>query len=146
MFVRSFGCCSAAIGFVLLIVCANVGSLLLARATSRAREFAVRAAIGAGRSRIIGQLLAESILLSFLGGTLGIVLAALTLSAIRRLTFVDLPRAGEIRMDAMVLGFGAALALITGVAFGLVPAPRLLPGRILPASCEEAARAQSLRS
>jgi putative ABC transport system permease protein len=111
-----------AVGFVMLIVCANIGSLLLARATSRAREFAVRAAIGAGRGRIIGQLLAESLLLAFLGGALGIVFAAGSLSGIRSMKFVDLPRSGEIRMDAMVLGFGATLALITGVAFGLAPA------------------------
>jgi predicted permease len=113
---------SGAVGFVLLIVCANIASLLLARATGRAREFAVRAAIGAGRARIIGQLLAESLVLAFLGGGLGIALAAGSLSAIRSMTFVDLPRAGEIRMDAMVLGFGAALALLAGVAFGLAPA------------------------
>ncbi len=111
-----------AVGFVLLIVCANVGSLLLARAVSRAREFAVRAAIGAGRGRIVGQLLAESLLLSFLGGSLGIALAAGSLRAIRSMTFVDLPRASGIHIDAAVLGFGAALILITGVAFGLVPA------------------------
>jgi predicted permease len=111
-----------AVGFVLLIVCANIGSLLLARATSRAREFAVRAAIGAGRGRIIAQLLVESLLLAFSGGALGIALAATSLRGIRSLTFVDLPRAGEIHMDALVLGFGAALALVTGVAFGLVPA------------------------
>lgn len=111
-----------AVGFVLLIVCANIGSLLLARATYRAREFAVRAAIGAGRGTIIRQLLVESLLLAFLGGALGIGLAATSLSGIRSLTFVDLPRTGEIRMDALVLGFGAALALITGVAFGLMPA------------------------
>lgn len=110
-----------AVGFVLLIVCANIGSLLLARATSRAQEFAVRAAIGAGRGRIIGQLLSESALLAILGGALGILLATASVSAIRTVTFVDLPRAGEIRVDAMVLAFGAVLALVTGVAFGLVP-------------------------
>jgi len=92
-----------AVGFVLLIVCANVASLLLARATSRSREFAVRAAIGAGRGRIIGQLLVESVLLASVGGWFGIGLAALSLSAIRRMIFVDLPRAGEIHMDATVL-------------------------------------------
>ena len=111
-----------AVGFVLLIVCANIGSLLLGRAATRAREFAVRAAIGAGRGRIIGQLLAESILLAVLGGVLGVALAALAIPAIRTMTFVDLPRAGEVRMDALVLGFGAGLALLTGVPFGLAPA------------------------
>jgi putative ABC transport system permease protein len=110
-----------AVGFVMLIVCANIGSLLLARASSRAREFAVRAAVGAGRARIIGQLLAESMLLAILGGVLGIALAASAMVGIRSMTFVDMPRSGEIRMDAMVLAFGAALALLTGVAFGLAP-------------------------
>lgn len=110
-----------AVGFVLLIVCANLASLLLARATSRSREFAVRAAIGAARGRIIGQLLAESILLASIGGALGIGLAACSLTAIRRMIFVDLPRAGEIHMDATVLGFAAALSVGTGLLFGLVP-------------------------
>jgi putative ABC transport system permease protein len=110
-----------AVGFVLLIVCANIGSLMLARATSRAQEFALRAAIGAGPGRIISQLLAESILLASIGGALGILLAGLSLSAIRSMTFVDLPRAGEIRLDATVLAFGVALALIAGALFGLAP-------------------------
>jgi len=110
-----------AVGFVLLIVCANIASLQLARATSRSREFAVRAAIGAGRGRIIRQLLVESILLASVGGALGIGLAAWSLSAIRGMTFVDLPRAGEIQMDGAVLGFAVALSVITGVLFGLVP-------------------------
>jgi putative ABC transport system permease protein len=111
-----------AVGFVLLIVCANIASLLLARSTARAREFAVRAAIGAGRLRIISQLLAESTLLAILGGGLGIALAALAVNGIRSMTFFDLPRAGEIRIDGFVLGFGALLALLTGVVFGLAPA------------------------
>lgn len=111
-----------AVGFVLLIVCANIGGLLLARATSRSREFALRAALGAGRRRIIGQLLAESILLASLGGALGLVLAASTLGGIRDVTFIDLPRSGEIRMDGTVLGFVAALSIVTGVLFGLLPA------------------------
>jgi putative ABC transport system permease protein len=110
-----------AVGFVLLIVCANLGSLLLARATSRSREFAVRAAIGAGRGRIIRQLLAESTLLAVVGALLGTGLAAASLSAIRSMTFVDLPRAGEIRMDGAVFGFAIALSIVTGVLFGLLP-------------------------
>ncbi|MGB6499974.1 MAG: ABC transporter permease, partial [Thermoplasmata archaeon] len=111
-----------AVGFVLLIVCANIASLLLARSSARSREFAVRAAIGAGRRRVISQLLVESMLLSILGGGLGIALAALAVRGIRGMTFVDLPRAGEIHVDVLVLGFGAALALLTGLVFGLAPA------------------------
>jgi len=135
-----------AVGFVLLIVCANIASLLLARATARSREFAVRAAIGAGRLRIISQVLAESTLLAILGGSLGIALAALAVNGIRSMTFVDLPRAGEIRIDPFVLGFGALLALLTGVAFGLAPAlsasrPDL--ARILRGSGETAGTAGS---
>jgi putative ABC transport system permease protein len=110
-----------AVGFVLLIVCANVASLLLARATTRAREFAVRSAIGAGRGRIIGQLLVESLLLASLGGLLGMAFAAGILRGIRALAFIDLPRSGEIQIDAVVLAFGAALTLMTGVVFGLLP-------------------------
>jgi putative ABC transport system permease protein len=110
-----------AVGFVLLIVSANLASLQLARASSRAREFAVRAAIGAGRGRIASQLLVESLLLSFLGGALGLGFAAFSLRAIRAMTFVDLPRAGEIHLDATVLLFAVALSMGTGVLFGLVP-------------------------
>src|ERR1700716_3722331 len=104
-----------AVGFVLLIVCANLASLLLARATSRSREFAVRAAIGAGRGRIIGQLLAESVLLASVGGAFGIGLAAWSGSAIRWMAYVDPPRGREIRMDGVVLGFAVALSVVTGV-------------------------------
>jgi predicted permease len=110
-----------AVGFVLLIACANVASLLLARATSRSREFALRAALGAGRRRLIGQLLAESVLLACAGGALGVLLAKGSLSAIARMSAVDLPRTGEIRMDGMVLGFAVSLSIATGVLFGLVP-------------------------
>ena len=110
-----------AVGVVLLIACANLASLQLARAASRAREFAVRTAIGAGRGRIVGQLLVETLLLSFLGGALGLGFAAFSLRAIRSMTFVDLPRAGEIQVDSTVLAFAVGLSIFTGVLFGLVP-------------------------
>jgi putative ABC transport system permease protein len=110
-----------AVGFVLLIACANVASLLLARAASRSREFAVRAALGAARSRLIRQLLAESLVLATLGGALGVLLAQWSLRAITRVTVLPLPRAGEIRLDGMVLGFTVALSIATGVLFGLFP-------------------------
>jgi predicted permease len=129
------------VGFVLLIACANVASLLLARAIFRTREFAVRAALGAGRGRLIGQLLAESLLLAAAGGALGVLLAKWSLSGITRMAALDLPRMGEIRLDGMVLGFAVVLSVVTGVLFGLVPSlgvsrPDLVS--VLKASGEEA--------
>ncbi len=111
-----------AVGLVLMIVCANIASLLLARATARSHEFAVRAAIGARRRSILGQLLIESALLSLLGGMLGIVLAELSVKAIRGVTTLNLPRSGEIRIDATVLLFAVFLSLLAGFLFGLAPA------------------------
>lgn len=110
-----------AVGFVLLIACANVASLLLARATSRSREFAVRSALGAARGRLVGQLRAESMLLSFAGGFSGVLPAYWTLRAIPNMTAFDLPRAGEIHIDGIVLAFAAGLSLMTGILFGLAP-------------------------
>ena len=110
-----------AVALALVIVCANLGSLMLARATSRAREFAVRAAIGAGHRRIIRQLLVESLLLASFGGSIGIALAAGGVSAIRNISSADLPRVAEIHLDFAVLGFALALSTLTGVFLGLAP-------------------------
>jgi putative ABC transport system permease protein len=110
-----------AVGFVLLIACANIASLLLARAASRSREFAVRASVGASRGRLIRQLLAESVVLAVCGAALGVLLARWSLTGITRLAALDLPRTGEIHLDGMVLGFAVLLSLLTGVIFGLIP-------------------------
>ncbi len=111
-----------AVGFVLLIACANVASLLLARAISRSRETAVRSALGAARMRLIGQLIVESVVLSLSGGMLGVLFAAWSLRAIPGMTAFNLPRAQEIHLDWAVLGFAAAISIATGVLFGLAPA------------------------
>jgi predicted permease len=111
-----------AVGFVLLIACANVASLLLTRSAWRAREFAVRAAIGAARSRLIAQSLAESLVLACTGGILGMLLAKWALAAITRMPAFNVPRAGEIRLDGTVLAFSVAVACLTGILSGLLPA------------------------
>lgn len=108
-----------AVGFVLLIACANLASLVLARASSRSREFAVRAALGAGRGRLIAHLLSESLVLSAAGGVLGVLLAQWSLTALPKIT--ALPRIEEIHVDGAVLGFTIAISIATGVLFGLFP-------------------------
>ncbi len=111
-----------AAGFVLLIACANVANLQLARAHSRAREFAVRAALGAGRARIIRQLLAESLLLGSLGCIVGIVFGIWALDALRSILPANIPRIAEVSLNAPVLAFAVAASLLTSIVFGLVPA------------------------
>jgi predicted permease len=110
-----------AVGFVLMITCANVASLMLARARSRSREFAVRAAVGASRWHLMSQLLTESLILSIAGALVGLALAAWALNALPALAAFDLPRQSEIGIDWTVLLFALALSVFTALLFGLVP-------------------------
>jgi len=111
-----------AIGFVLLIACANVANLLLARGASRAREVAVRTALGATRRRIVRQLMTESLLIASAGGALGWLIAQSSLGLLISRAPVDLPRLSDIALDGWVFGFTCLVSVVTGILFGVAPA------------------------
>lgn len=134
-----------AVGFVLLIACANVANLLLGRATARSREFAVRAALGASRKRLVRQLLTESVLLSILAAVLALLLARVAMRSLVELSPSDLPRVNDIHLDGWAFAFTLAVAVITGILFGLVPAFRASSRRIYENLGEATARVSSGR-
>jgi putative ABC transport system permease protein len=119
-----------AVAFVLLIACANIGNLLLVRASERGREIAVRAALGGGRARIVGQMLTESLVLAAAGTVLGVMVAWQGIGVIRAFSPANLPRIESVSLDARAFAFAAAAALVAALLFGLAPALRAVRGNL----------------
>jgi putative ABC transport system permease protein len=119
-----------AVGFVLLIACANIANLLLVRASERGREIAVRAALGGGRGRMVAQMLTESLVLAVAGTALGLVLAWQGIRVIKALSPANLPRIETVSLDGRAFGFAAAVAVVAAILFGLAPALRAVRGNL----------------
>ena len=132
-----------AVAGVLLIACANVAGLLLVKGAGRQRELTIRASLGAGRSRLVRQLLIESLLLAAVGGGAGVLLAHWGLDALVASASVDVPRLASVRIDPTVLTFAALVSLLTGVLFGLLPAWQTASVRLSGLLNETAARGSS---
>lgn len=119
-----------ATGLVLLVVCANLANLLLASGAGRRKELALRSALGAGRARLVRQLVTESLVLGVTGGALGVLIAVAASGPLSGISAAGIPRAGDVGVDGVVLGFAVVTTLLTSVGFGLVPALLLTPGKL----------------
>jgi predicted permease len=133
---------ACAVGVVMLIVCANLSNLLLARSATRQKEIAIRAALGAGKARLIRQMLTESLVLSFFGAALGLLLAFAGTRLLARLDAVSIPLLSEVHLDATALGFTILIAILTGIFFGLFPAFQV-PGLALHDVLKDSTRGAS---